>query len=301
MPGYPSLFFTHPFLGFDYGYIKIALRRYFFLQADEGIVGSSHKSVLQAGDQLRRNSSQQQTEQGDIFVGKASILVVEDDIDIQQLVSYNLIKSDFNVSCADSGEEGLQILQQENIDLIILDLMLPGKDGMEICSIIREKQDGDRLPIIMLTARSEEDDIITGFASGADDYVTKPFSPRILIARVQALLRRKQEKNMDAEQHSDETIAVHSMVIHRGRHEVLVEDRQIHLTTTEFTILEQLAGRPGWVFSRRQIIDRIRGYDYLITPRAVDVQIFGLRKKLGDAGAYIETVRGIGYRLKEEG
>ncbi len=232
-------------------------------------------------------------------MGKARILVVEDDADIQQLVSYNLIKSGMNVSCADSGEEALQLLNQEQIDLVILDLMLPDRDGMEVCTIIREKPDNAVLPIIMLTAKSEEDDIITGLACGADDYVTKPFSPRVLIARVQALLRRKQKRRPPDQHGESETITIHSMVIHRGRHEVLLEGRQIHLTATEFTILEQLAGRPGWVFTRQQIIDRIRGYDYLITPRAVDVQIFGLRKKLGSTGACIETVRGIGYRLKE--
>jgi len=151
----------------------------------------------------------------------------------------------------------------------------------------------------MLTAKSEEDDIITGLSCGADDYVTKPFSPRVLIARVQALLRRKQEKINNDERPDAQSIHIHSMVIHPGRHEILVNGKEIHLTTTEFTILEQLAGRPGWVFSRQQIIDKIRGYDYLITSRAVDVQIFGLRKKLGDMGSYIETVRGIGYRLKE--
>jgi len=232
-------------------------------------------------------------------VAKASILVVEDDIDIQQLVSYNLIKAGFNVSCADSGEEGLQILEQEAIDLVLLDLMLPGKDGIEICSIIRSQQDTAQLPIIMLTAKSEDDDIITGLTCGADGYVTKPFSPRVLIARVQAMLRRNQEQQGES-QPEEETISIHSMVIHRGRHEVLVEGEKVHLTTTEFTILEQLASRPGWVFSRRQIIDVIRGYDYLITPRAIDVQIFGLRKKLGAVGRCIETVRGIGYRLVEE-
>ncbi|HIP82108.1 MAG TPA: response regulator transcription factor, partial [Desulfocapsa sulfexigens] len=161
------------------------------------------------------------------------------------------------------------------------------------------KQDCAQPPIIMLTAKSEEDDIVTGLSCGADDYVTKPFSPRVLIARVQALLRRRQEKNLQEIRPDQETINIHSMVIHPGRHEVLVEGKQIHLTATEFTILEQLAGQPGWVYSRQQIIDKIRGYDYLITPRAVDVQIFGLRKKLGKMGKYIETVRGIGYRLKE--
>lgn len=234
-------------------------------------------------------------------MGKASILLVEDDADIQQLVSYNLIKSGFNVTCADSGEEALQILEQEPVDLILLDLMLPGKDGMEVCTIIREKTDMIQPPIIMLTAKSEDDDIVTGLSCGADDYVTKPFSPRVLIARVQAMLRRKQEKITRQQRPDKETIRIHSMVIHAGRHEVLVEGKQVHLTATEFTILEQLAGRPGWVYSRQQIIDKIRGYDYLITPRAIDVQIFGLRKKLGDMGNFIETVRGIGYRLKEEG
>lgn len=232
-------------------------------------------------------------------MGKANILVVEDDSDIQQLVSYNLIKSGFNVTCADSGEEALQVLDNEQIDLIILDLMLPGKDGMEICTIIRDKKDFVQPPIIMLTAKSEEDDIITGLGCGADDYVTKPFSPRVLIARVQAMLRRKQEKITREQRPESKSIKIHSMLIHPGRHEVLVEGKQVHLTATEFTILEQLASRPGWVYSRQQIIDKIRGYDYLITSRAVDVQIFGLRKKLGNMGSYIETVRGIGYRLKE--
>jgi len=233
-------------------------------------------------------------------VGKASVLVVEDDTDIQQLVSYNLIKAGCNVTCADSGEEALQILKQEPIDLVLLDLMLPGRDGMEICTIIREDFDSIKLPVIMLTAKSEEDDIITGLACGADDYVTKPFSPRVLIARVQAMLRRKQASAPEGKSTDNETITTRSMIIHHGRHEVLVAGQPVHLTTTEFTILEQLASRPGWVFSRQQIIDTIRGYDYMITPRAVDVQIFGLRKKLGSAGALIETVRGIGYRLKEE-
>ena len=232
-------------------------------------------------------------------VGKANILVVEDDADIQQLVSYNLIKAGCNVVCADSGEEGLQQLEQEQIDLIILDLMLPGKDGIEVCAIIRAKQDAPQPPIIMLTAKSEEDDIVTGLSCGADDYVTKPFSPRVLIARVQALLRRQHEKNLEEHRVDKETISIHSMTIHRGRHEVHVAGDEIYLTATEFTILEQLAGRPGWVYTRQQIIDTIRGYDYMITPRAVDVQIFGLRKKLGEMGTCIETVRGIGYRLKE--
>ena len=228
---------------------------------------------------------------------KPSILVVEDDVDIQQLVSYNLIKSGYNVICADSGEEALRLLARESVDAMVLDLMLPDKDGGEVCRAVRSQEAIRALPIIMLTAKSEEDDIVAGLECGADDYVTKPFSPRVLIARIEAALRRTPEPGSALESESIR-ISSHGMEIHPGRHEVRVNGREIHLTASEFTILELLAGRSGWVFSRQQIIDQIRGYDYSITPRAVDVQIFGLRKKLGDAGTCIETVRGIGYRIK---
>ncbi len=233
-------------------------------------------------------------------MGKPRVLVVEDDLDIQQLVSYNLIKAGFNVSCADTGDQGLEILGREAVDLVLLDLMLPDRDGMEVCSIIREHPGSRELPIIMMTARGEEEDIVTGLAAGADDYVTKPFSPRVLIARVQAVLRRRREKKTGEQQPGEQTLTFPSLVIHPGRHEVLVEDTPVHLTTTEFALLVELASRPGWVFSRQQLIDAIRGYDYLITPRAIDVQIYGLRKKLGRLGGCIETVRGVGYRFRAE-
>ncbi|MCI5133708.1 MAG: DNA-binding response regulator [Candidatus Electrothrix sp. AW2] len=229
---------------------------------------------------------------------KANILVVEDDMDIQQLVSYHLIRAGYNVRCADSGEQGLELLAEEDFSAVILDLMLPGKNGMEVCAAIRENTQNQHLPIIMLTALGEEDDIIAGLDGGADDYVTKPFSPKVLMARVDAVLRRDitgRTKEVEAE----EVIAIHDLRINPGRHEVLVADKPVQLTSTEFTILLLLARRPGWVFSRQQIIDQVRGYDYSVTPRAVDVQIFGLRKKLDKTGEYIETVRGIGYRLRE--
>lgn len=229
---------------------------------------------------------------------KPSILVVEDDTDIQQLVSYNLIKSGFNVTCADTGEEALQILSRELFDAIVLDLMLPGKNGNEVCRAVRDQETTRAVPIIMLTAKSEEDDIVSGLECGADDYVTKPFSPRVLIARIEAALRRTPEQGPDDDE-SCGVISRHGMEIHPGRHEVRVNGEEVHLTASEFTILELLANRPGWVFSRQQIIDQVRGYDYSITPRAVDVQIFGLRKKLGPSGSCIETVRGIGYRIRE--
>lgn len=229
---------------------------------------------------------------------KFDILVVEDDQDIQQLVSYNLIKAGFNVTCADNGEEGLNLLDREHFDGIILDLMLPGKSGMEVCKIIRQLKDSKFIPIIMLTAKGEEEDIVTGLKSGADDYVTKPFSPKVLTARIQALLRRAHQKKLRENESKSDVINIHSLTIDPGRHEVLRNGQPVQLTNTEFTILQQLATRPGWVFTRQQIIDQARGYDYLITPRAIDVQIFGLRKKLGSTGRYIETVRGVGYRMK---
>jgi len=231
-------------------------------------------------------------------VGKPNILVVEDEADIQQLVSYNLIKAGMHVTCADRGEDALAVLEREQVDGIILDLMLPGLDGLEICRRIREQEQTRHIPVIILTAKSEDDDVVAGLDIGADDYVTKPFSPKILVARLQAAMRRKQESCGEGEDGGEE-ITLHGITIHPGRHEVRLEGTPLLLTGTEFAILHLLAGRPGWVFTRQQIIDRARGYDYLITPRAVDVQIFGLRKKLGKAGQLIETVRGLGYRIRE--
>ncbi len=232
-------------------------------------------------------------------VEKQAILVVEDDMDIQQLVSYNLVRAGYNAACADSGEEALSMLAAESFAAVILDLMLPGKDGMEICTLIRQDEKNCRIPIIMLTARGEEDDIVAGFDSGADDYVTKPFSPRVLLARVEAVLRRKRADTIHGSDQNDEEILVlGELQILLERHEVLLQGKPVHLTSTEFTILLLMARRSGWVFSRQQIIDAVCGYDYSVTPRAVDVQIFGLRKKLGQAGKCIETVRGIGYRIQ---
>jgi two-component system alkaline phosphatase synthesis response regulator PhoP len=235
-------------------------------------------------------------------MGKITILVVEDEAAIQQLVSYNLIKAGFNVSCADSGEEALDILLKEEIDLILLDLMLPGMSGLEVCEKIRRKADksGHSIPIVMLTAKGEEEDIVAGLEYGADDYVTKPFSPKVLIARIKAVLRRGFERQKSDLQEDRGTIVVDDLEINKGRHEVTLGGEQLHLTMTEFGILVLLAGKPGWVFTRQQIIDSVRGYDFLITPRAIDVQIFGLRKKMGDWGSLIETVRGVGYRFRSD-
>lgn len=231
-------------------------------------------------------------------MGKANILIVEDDEDIQQLVSYNLIKAGFHVMCADTGEEGLQKLQPGGIDCVLLDLMLPGMSGLEVCRSIKKNQSSSDIPILMLTAKGEEDDVVSGLECGADDYVTKPFSPKVLIARVKALLRRKFDQLADSPVEKKEKIILHGLEIHPGRHEVKLHGEPLQLTMTEFGVLLLLASKPGWVYSRQQIIDSVRGYDFLVTPRAIDVQIFGLRKKMGDAGCCIETVRGVGYRFK---
>lgn len=228
-------------------------------------------------------------------MAKEQILVVEDEEDIQQLVSFNLIKAGFHVFCAESGEEGIRHLENERVDCILLDLMLPGMSGTEFCRTIKNTPEYASIPIIMLTAKGEEEDIVSGLEEGADDYIPKPFSPKVLIARMKAVLRRGGEKEENDE--GNEIIFIHELKIDSGRHEVQVDGKDVKLTITEFGILALIVGRPGWVFSRQQIIDAVRGYGYMVTPRSIDVQVFGLRKKLMGAGKYIETVRGIGYRF----
>nr|MBF0221922.1 response regulator transcription factor [Desulfobulbaceae bacterium] len=229
------------------------------------------------------------------------ILSVEDEEDIQQLVSYNLMKAGYQVICAESGEEALEKLGTEKPDLIILDLMLPGMNGLEVCKHIKKTDSLKNIPVVMLTAKSEEVDIITGLEIGADDYITKPFSPKILIARIKNALRRRAEEKTKEKDISEDSIVVRgAIVMDPGRFETKVNGQTVSLTLTEFSILKILVRRPGWVFSREQIIDSVRGFDYSVTPRAVDVHIFSLRKKLGPAGMQIEAVRGIGYRFKED-
>ena len=231
--------------------------------------------------------------------GKPAILVVEDDENIQQLVGYNLIKAGFQVLYADNGEQALALVYREKPDLVLLDIMLPGLDGREVCKALRRDPRSRRLPIVMLTARSDEDEISAGLDLGADDYITKPFSPKVLVSRIKSALRRSGEADEEGEREGGVVrLTELAIVIDPRRYQVTVKGEPVNLTLSEFGILELLARRPGWVFSRQQIIDAVRGYDYAITPRAVDVQVFGLRKKLGEVGGCIETVRGVGYRLK---
>ena len=226
---------------------------------------------------------------------KRHMLVVEDDEDILELVAYNLVKAGYRVTRAATGREALARVAEEPPDLVVLDLMLPETDGTEVCRRLKGDVNTSAIPVVMLTAKGEESDIVAGLELGADDYITKPFSPKVLLARIRAVLRRKEKGDAEA----DAVIQVHNLVIHPGRREVSVDGQPVDLTYTEFSVLHVLARRPGWVFTRYQIVDAVRGGDYDVTDRSVDVQIAGLRKKLGGAGDHIQTVRGVGYRLRE--
>jgi two-component system phosphate regulon response regulator PhoB len=231
-------------------------------------------------------------------VAKEKILVVDDEKDILDLVEYNLKQNGYKVSCVATGEEVLDAADSFKPDLILLDLMLPGVDGFDVCKDLKSQPETKEIPVIMLTAKSEDIDVVTGLEIGADDYITKPFSPQVLVARVRAILRKK-NKSLGSQKSSDQIIHVQDIVIDTRKHLVEINNKPIDLTFSEFRLLQLLTERPGWVFSRYQIVDVLRGDDYPVTERSVDVQVVGLRKKLGSAGKYIQTVRGVGYRFKE--
>lgn len=228
-------------------------------------------------------------------MAKEHILVVEDEEDILELIEYNLLREGYKVTRVTSGEEGLTKARSLKPDLIVLDIMLPGMSGLDVCRELKGDKEMNHIPVIILSARGEETDVVTGLELGADDYVTKPFSPKILIARARAVLRR----NLDATQDTHAPINIHQLTINPGKHEVFLQEAPLTLTATEFRILHFLSRHPGWVFTRQQIVDTVHGEDYPVTERSIDVQIAGLRRKLGEMSDYIETVRGIGYRMKE--
>ena len=228
-------------------------------------------------------------------MSRQSVLVVEDEEDIMEVIRFNLEKEGYEVHQALSGEKALQVIENNLPSLVLLDLMLPGINGLDLCRIFKQNDRTKAIPVIMLTAKSEDADIVAGLEMGAEDYITKPFSPRVLLARVRTVLRRRETGVKD----DSSVIQVDGMQIHPGRHEVTMGENVVDLTPSEFRILHYLARRPGWVYSRDQIIDAIRGNGYVVTDRAIDVQVVGLRKKLGDYGKFIETVRGIGYRFRD--
>ena len=224
-----------------------------------------------------------------------NILVVEDDSDIRELISFNLKNEGHQVFEAKNGESGIKKARKNLPDLILLDLMLPGIQGLDICKIIKSDQEIKNIPIIIVSALGQEENIVEGLENGADDYITKPFSIKVLLARVNAVLRRSLEVE---DQDSAKSIMINGISIKPRLREVKVGDKLIDdLTFSEFQILYLLVGHPGWVFTRYQIIDKIRGDNYPVTDRSVDFQIVGLRKKLGGTGKLIRTVRGVGYRF----
>lgn len=223
------------------------------------------------------------------------VLIVEDDENIMQVLSYNLARDGFKVLMAANGEEGLRKAKSENPSAILLDLMLPGMDGLDVCRSLKGSNATINIPIIMVTAKGEEADIVSGLEIGADDYIVKPFSPRVLSARLHAVMRRRSREKTD----EISLLSIHGITIDPGRHEVLVNNMPIELTNMEFRVLHFLASRPGWVFTRYQIVEGVRGESYPVTDRSVDVLIVSLRKKMGLSGSYIETIRGVGYRFME--
>jgi two-component system, OmpR family, alkaline phosphatase synthesis response regulator PhoP len=228
-------------------------------------------------------------------MAKGRILVIDDEKDLIELVRYNLEKDGFLVRGAQDGESGLSTAIKELPDLIVVDLMLPGIDGLDVCRALRSDTRTARIPIIMLTAKSEESDRILGLELGADDYVTKPFSPRELIARIKAVLRRT-----SASQEPSEVIRRGSLTIDLTRRAISCAGEAIALTATEFRLLQFFSTHPGRVFSRAELIDGVLGRDVAVEDRTIDVHITGLRRKLGNCGEWIETVRGFGYRFREE-
>ncbi len=229
-------------------------------------------------------------------MSKAKILVVDDETDILELVRYNLEREGYKVICVENGEDCLRKAADKLPDLVILDLMLPGMDGMDVCRTLKGDSKTRHIPVLMLTAKGDESDIVSGLEMGADDYITKPFSPKVLLARVKAALRKSSTASSAS---ADNVVKRENLVIDPGRREVLVSGRPVELTFTEFEILLLLARRPGWVFTRSQIVSGVKGDGYPVTERAVDVQITGLRKKLGAVADSIETIRGVGYKYRD--
>lgn len=233
-------------------------------------------------------------------MGSRTILVVEDDADISELLAIAFAKEGWNTAHASSGEKALELLGKGIYSACVLDLMLPGMDGLAVLRAMRKQPSASELPVIIASARGEDADIVAGLDLGADDYIAKPFSPKVLVARIHALLRRAAEDSSRTVVSSQRTIERFDIALDPLRHEVRVSGKQVTLSATEFSILELLMREPGRVYTRSHMIAAIKGDDYPVTDRSVDVHILSLRRKLGDSGSAIETVRGIGYKFRGE-
>jgi len=229
-------------------------------------------------------------------MAKDKLLIVEDDTDIRELIKHTMVKEGYEVVATAQGEEGLNLAQRGTFDLVLLDLMLPGMDGLEVCRRLRSNPELRKTGVLIITAKDDEVDVVTGLELGADDYLVKPFSVRVLLARVRALLRRMREDSVDTD---ERPINLGTLRIDPSRHEVSVKEKHIELTLAEFRILQSLAKRPGRVLTRNQLLDLALGQDHYVLDRTIDVHVSALRRKLGDAGRQVETVRGVGYRLKD--
>ncbi len=225
------------------------------------------------------------------------ILAVDDEPDILNLLDYNLKKAGFKVLQAKDGPEAIELAVRKRPDLILLDIMLPDMDGTEVLKRLKSDHAAKGIPVIMLTAKGEEVDRVVGFELGAEDYITKPFSPRELVLRVKAVLKRSSERPSAS---PDGVLGFGELALDAARHRVSVAGKEVRLSATEFGLLAELLGSKGRVFSRDMLLDRVWGIDCYVTPRTVDTHIRRLRAKLKTCGRYIETLRGIGYRFKEE-
>ena len=230
------------------------------------------------------------------MITNKKILIIEDDKDIRDLISFNLSKNGYKTILSKDGEKGIEKAKNEKPDLVLLDLMLPGIHGLDVCKILKTDSSLNKLSIIMLTALGQEEDIIKGLEAGADDYITKPFSFKILFARIKSVLRRKKTK----ESSNKDPVNLYGVKIDPKTRQVIINENELKLTFTEFQILYLLASHPGWVFTRYQIINKIRSDNNSVTDRSVDFQIVGLRKKMNNLGKLIETIRGVGYRFKSK-
>jgi two-component system phosphate regulon response regulator PhoB len=230
-------------------------------------------------------------------MAREKLLVVEDDTDIRELIRHSMAKEGYNVATTAQGEEGLRLAREGDFDLLLLDLMLPGMDGLEVCRRVRADHQLRQPGILIITAKDDEVDVVTGLELGADDYLVKPFGVRVLLARVRALLRRMKENTAAPE---EAAITLGPLRIDPARHSVCVDNHAIELTLAEFRILQSLARRPGRVLTRNQLLDMALGQDHFVLDRTIDVHVSTLRRKLGTGGAWVETVRGVGYRLKDQ-
>ncbi|HPF13053.1 MAG: response regulator transcription factor [Planctomycetes bacterium] len=226
---------------------------------------------------------------------QSTILIIEDDADIVELLQYNLTKEGFRVRVARDGDSGLHEARRYRPDLILLDLMLPGVDGLEVCRRLKRDSDLSSTPVLMVTAKAEESDVVSGLEMGADDYLSKPFSPRELLARVRAVLRRGQSSS----EHEKARLEFGGVVLDRPRHEVTVDDRLVEFTRAEFRLLWALGSSPGRVFARDELVEFITGGEAHISDRNVDVHVSAIRKKLEPYSDLVKTVRGVGYKIKD--